>query len=798
MTDINRRVIPEPLDLPPGSRPSWRALVGLVNELVAANNSKNSAIDQLGRSQNRVFSAIGTQATQIANQGAVVGQIAETYIPVGPPLVPTTPTLSTGLGVINIEWDGFLLSEPGQEYDENGNPVGTPGAPTPVPYGETSGFRYVYAEISPTGVEEDENNDEFISDWVQIGQPLNTAGVIVVQAEVGSTQYIRLQSVNYSGEASGYSEKVSIVVDGVKLVDVDGEITDAIDGAVEASNNAVEVANGKITYSLAAPTDADGAGKGAGSIWYRHDGTNVIGQWEWTGTAPWVPRPLADAVIANLNAGKITAGFLDVARLESQSITTNKLLIADFAGNVENPGFETGTLAGWTVTGAWSVNTTSPHGGLNKAQVTASAATKDIRSNNFVEVAQDDIWVVTVWAATDMNAGAASVGIVTDGGTINSTTFNINNSNTWTKYTHTYTVPAGVKNIRVRIAQAGGTTGNLRIDDVSLRRVNGGELIVDGAITTTKLAANAVTANELAANAVTANSIAAGAIDGKIITGATVRTAASGQRLQLSPTGLQAFNSGGSVTATLSAASGGLRLSGTLIAGDSVNTTTSYADDGIQTLNAVSGQEFTGGYTVSRTGTLTTTALTTKHGTSGVVPSLKLIAGNTWPETELSVTAEKVTLSGTTTLQALSATASFNVVVASAITGNGGTLGVNGNLTVNGSVNTNNNDLSTGSGRVLTTHLPYAVAQGRVTITPSAADTPTGVSVTFPTSRFTTAPRVQITPASSANPTTTGVKGVGYTGTTASGTTVWLTRGNTTATPVDWTATQMQSGNADG
>lgn len=61
--------------------------------------------------------------------------------------------------------------------------------------------------------------------------------------------------------------------------------------------------------------------------------------------------------------------------------------------------------------------------------------------------------------------------------------------------------------------------------------------------------------------------IANGAIDGKTITGATVRTAASGQRMQFDVNGLQAFRANGTQSAMLSPDTGGMRIDGTFIAG---------------------------------------------------------------------------------------------------------------------------------------------------------------------------------------------------------------------------------------
>ncbi|MFC6531825.1 hypothetical protein [Nonomuraea rubra] len=74
-----------------------------------------------------------------------------------------------------------------------------------------------------------------------------------------------------------------------------------------------------------------------------------------------------------------------------------------------------------------------------------------------------------------------------------------------------------------------------------------GQLIQAGAIQTGHLTANAVTADKvqagsiqaghLAAAAITADKLAATAIDGKTITGAFIRTAATGRRLELAPPG---------------------------------------------------------------------------------------------------------------------------------------------------------------------------------------------------------------------------------------------------------------------
>jgi len=96
---------------------------------------------------------------------------------------------------------------------------------------------------------------------------------------------------------------------------------DAAHGLATTANT---TANGKnaITYSTGAAT---GSGTRAGDIWFQRNASGVIiGQWEWTGSA-WQARTLDNAVIANLDAGKLTAGTISADRIAAGTITTEKL-----------------------------------------------------------------------------------------------------------------------------------------------------------------------------------------------------------------------------------------------------------------------------------------------------------------------------------------------------------------------------------------------------------------------------------------------------------------------------------------
>lgn len=65
------------------------------------------------------------------------------------------------------------------------------------------------------------------------------------------------------------------------------------------------------------------------------------------------------------------------------------------------------------------------------------------------------------------------------------------------------------------------------------------------AVTADKVAANAITADKIAANAITAGKIDSDAINGMVITGATVRTNASGARVEMNADGLVQYNAQG-------------------------------------------------------------------------------------------------------------------------------------------------------------------------------------------------------------------------------------------------------------
>jgi hypothetical protein len=132
--------------------------------------------------------------------------------------------------------------------------------------------------------------------------------------------------------------------------------TAASTAATAAAAAAQTTANGK-NKVVRSTLDASGTtGYTAGDIWWKMSSTSldstILAQWTYDGTA-WRSNTLTNAVIANLDAGKISTGFLAAARIEAASLNADKLV----AGSITATQIATGTItasqiAASTITGS--------------------------------------------------------------------------------------------------------------------------------------------------------------------------------------------------------------------------------------------------------------------------------------------------------------------------------------------------------------------------------------------------------------------------------------------------------------
>jgi hypothetical protein len=98
--------------------------------------------------------------------------------------------------------------------------------------------------------------------------------------------------------------------DGNKLYRYSGTAwVSAQDGAISTAQSTANGKN-KVYYDTATPGSTPNT---AGDIWWQYASGIVIGQYVGAGGTSWTSAPIGNAVIANLDAGKITTGYLDVA-----------------------------------------------------------------------------------------------------------------------------------------------------------------------------------------------------------------------------------------------------------------------------------------------------------------------------------------------------------------------------------------------------------------------------------------------------------------------------------------------------
>lgn len=455
----------------------------------------------------------------------------------------SAPSLTTGLGLVLIGWDGKLST----------------GAAVP------SSFQLLYAETAPAST----------GPWTRVGVPARAAGqVATVRGTAGATLFARLVWVDTLGRTSSASAASSIVVQAVASGDLDKAVTDALTQASKDATDAkaaAATADGRLTVSDAAPVAADAAGKPAGAVWFRRDTSNrFIGAWELVG-GTWVARTLENAMIATLDAAKINTGFLDVAnRVRANAISVRQLLVGDFTNLVEDPYFDLGGTVAWQGSGGTFV-ADAYEGHATSLRIVSSGE----RTQPGIPVKAGDRFTFScVYKASGWPSGGAGglrLQQSKDGGTtwsdLASTTFG--NATAWTPSTVEATIPTGVTHIRARIAfAASGAT--VTVNGFSLRRMNGGELVIDGSLSTRKLNVSEIWGNEAWLNVLRAGLIetsmlsagfgqnlditANGAIT--LIAGQTSAQAAelSDQRTALSGVADQVANLGGQVGEVRSAA----------------------------------------------------------------------------------------------------------------------------------------------------------------------------------------------------------------------------------------------------
>jgi len=191
---------------------------------------------------------------------------------------PSTPTLSSGFGLISVTWDGLIggVAPPAQ-------------------------FANVFAEMSTTSE----------GTYSKTGNPLtrDSRQLTITGVAAGQTRWVRLRAVDTNGNITAPSTAVSITVDSVDLGDLDSSVNTAITNAQNAATAAQNAANTAQNTANTAQTTADGkntvwyqttapAGTShvVGDTWFDTDDSNRI--YRWSGSA-WVDAPLGSSALSS-------------------------------------------------------------------------------------------------------------------------------------------------------------------------------------------------------------------------------------------------------------------------------------------------------------------------------------------------------------------------------------------------------------------------------------------------------------------------------------------------------------------
>jgi hypothetical protein len=387
---------------------------------------------------------------------------------------------------------------------------------------------------------------------------------------------------------------------------VDGSVTASkiLAGTITAESGII--ADAAITNAKIANVDAgkltagtiDAARIGAGSITSDHIATRTIVAEDLaanTITANEIATgtiTAASGIIASLDAGKITTGTIDAARIAALSITSDKIFVGNNTNILVGGDMESSVAFGNIPSGRVSLATALSHTGGRSLTISAGTTASTHPTTPMTVVAGDRI-TAGFWVYMDslysMPSTTNRVEYQDQNGTrLADFTFSstvTEQRNVWVQLGQQFpfTIPTGVTSIRAVLNVTTTTqAGQIWLDDFTIIKAGKGALVVDGSIMVdgtisgTKIISNSITADQIKANSITAVQIAAGTIEANniksgtltttqlaansvlasnlaadaitakhTITGATIRTAATGARTEMTTAGLRVVGADG-------------------------------------------------------------------------------------------------------------------------------------------------------------------------------------------------------------------------------------------------------------
>jgi hypothetical protein len=216
----------------------------------------------------------------------------------------------------------------------------------------------------------------------------------------------------------------------------------------------------------------------------------------------------ADRIAANsITAGQIAAGAIGAQQIAAKAITVDKLLVGNFDNLIDN-GFSQGNMASWIANGMQSYYLETGSSPLQGTWIVwCDARDQLLMRSPLLKVNPGESYNLSVWFYNTDPANDAFMGVYVkdqSGAAVLPNWLAVGPSNAtknaWTYLSANFTVPAGVYQVQPMfgVAKAAANGSNCVWGKPSMRRAASAELIVDGAVTATKIAAGSVSTDKLA------------------------------------------------------------------------------------------------------------------------------------------------------------------------------------------------------------------------------------------------------------------------------------------------------------
>jgi hypothetical protein len=251
------------------------------------------------------------------------------------------------------------------------------------------------------------------------------------------------------------------------------------------------------------------------------------------------------AIIGQAVAGTIAAAAIGATEIAADSIFAKHLIVADYENLVANASSELALPSGLSYPVAYDsaeiefrgVINTNANRGNNCRRVTGNTAAVYLTLCDPVPAKAGDVFRISVKskvgttgtaqvAIAGVNASGSDVATPTASTGTTSTSYQSDGPPIVTDYVE-YTVPTGsgasaVVAVRAYLMYTGAAATYGYFDDILFRKMLAGELVVDGAITAAKIAANTITATSGCIASLNADWLTAGVIDAVDINGVDI------------------------------------------------------------------------------------------------------------------------------------------------------------------------------------------------------------------------------------------------------------------------------------